>query len=189
MLDWKTPPRLVRHSVVPSQPPFPTTQVSWLAVLTKRSTHCGGVPTLTETGLQLPSYPNQSVLTGIDTAEGFGAAAVKATALKHRVVSSRRSKMLQIPLFIAAALGSRGSISGLSQYESMPGMLEVKGEDETMSSTKEGIEHLIRHGKFFTHSNETVKRNWHNRYSNPCAKTRNKRVEQVAKKQTIKGGN
>lgn len=139
-LDWKTPPRLFRHSVVPSQPPFPTTQVSWLAVLTKRSTHCGGVPTRTETGLQLPSYPNQSVLTGIETAEGFGAVAVKATVSKHTIVSSKGSKLLLPHLVIAAILESQNSDCDAPQLESRAGVEEVERRNETMSlSTISGV--------------------------------------------------
>lgn len=83
----------------------------------------------------MPSYPNQSVLTGIDTGEGLGAAVVRATALQHMVVSTMGSKLL-LPHFVIAAISEcQYSDCDAPQHESAPGV-EVEGKDERMRWSK-----------------------------------------------------
>lgn len=83
VLDWKIPPLFLIQTWLPSHPPGPTTHVSWLAVLTSTSTHCGGVPTRIETGLQTPSSPTQDVRTGTATAVGVACPARQNCKSQH----------------------------------------------------------------------------------------------------------
>lgn len=74
----------------------------------------------------MPSYPNQSVLTGIDTGEGFGAAVVRATALRHMVVNSVKGKPSPPGFVITAGFRSQESDCDAPEHEPAPGVDEIE---------------------------------------------------------------
>lgn len=84
----------------------------------------------------MPSYPNQSVRTGIDTGEGCGAADGRAKEVNHTIVSDKGSKLLLPHVIIAAIRGKQDNDFDVAQHEYALAVKEVAERDERTRLSK-----------------------------------------------------